>query len=266
MRSILPTLESTEVRRFGPLVVGPPLNTGRQYRNAKQFGWGVPAHGDGHTSSWRLSLNALWDPRASLARGVASMAGVLAAIDVQDFARHEASLLEVKNRLDDVGDLPHAAQRMQGGELRMRLGGMHWRLDDTERDGVHSDTALCILDRQRFGRGVQRALCERGEHRRYAGDGVVDEARRDLHDMTAALLLHLCDGELRGVKEAYRIDARYRSVIGRRVMREWLGDEDAGVIDKRVDAPKPGQPFGDRTFGSPPVGDVAGDGEDVRVA
>ena len=47
-----------------------------------------------------------------------------------------------------------------------------------------------------------------------AGDGVVDEARCDLYDMAAALLLHLGDGELRDVKKAGEVDPQHRRVIG----------------------------------------------------
>jgi hypothetical protein len=43
---------------------------------------------------------------------------------------------------------------------------------------------------------------------------VVDEARCDLYDMAAAVLLHLGDGELRHVKEAGDIDAQDRRVVG----------------------------------------------------
>ena len=54
------------------------------------------------------------------------------------------------------------------------------------------------------------------------------------------LLLHLGDGELRDVKEAGDVDAEHRRVIGLGVLGERLGDENAGVVDQRVDAPEPG--------------------------
>jgi len=38
---------------------------------------------------------------------------------------------------------------------------------------------------------------------------VFDQARRDLHDVAAMPLLHLCDGELRDVKEAREVDAQH---------------------------------------------------------
>jgi hypothetical protein len=61
----------------------------------------------------------------------------LAAVDVQDFARHEAGRLEIEDRVDDVGDLTHMADRVQGVELWMRLDGMHRRLDDTQLRRLH---------------------------------------------------------------------------------------------------------------------------------
>jgi len=164
------------------------------------------------------------------------VARALAAVNVKDFARHEAGRLEVEDRADDVGDLAHMAQRVQGAQLRMRLNGMHRRLDDAQGDGVHPDTALRILDRERFGRAVQTALRQRRKHGRYAGDRVVDQARRDLHDMAAALLLHLGDGELRNMKEAGDVDAQDRCVVGPGVLGEGLGDEDASVVGERYAA------------------------------
>ena len=66
---------------------------------------------------------------------------------------------------------------------------------------------LRVFDRKRLGRGVQAALGQRRQHRRHARIGVVDQAGRDLHDVAAALLLHLGDGELRDVEEARDVDA-----------------------------------------------------------
>jgi hypothetical protein len=81
-----------------------------------------------------------------------------AAVDVHNSARHEAGPLEVEDRLEDVGDLAHTAERVQGVELRMCRDGIHRRLDDAGCHRVHPDTALGILDRERFGRGIEVAL------------------------------------------------------------------------------------------------------------
>jgi hypothetical protein len=53
---------------------------------------------------------------------------------------------------------------------------------------------------------------------------------------------------------------------GAAILGKWFGDEDAGVVDERVDAPKPAETFGNRAFGRLPIGDVAGDDQDVGVA
>ena len=87
-----------------------------------------------------------------------------------------------------------------------------------------------------------------------------------LHDMTAALFFHLGHGELRDVKEAGDVDVQDRREVGLGILGKWLGDEDAGVVDERVDAPKPAETFGNRAFGRLPIGDVAGDDQDVGVA
>ena len=142
------------------------------------------------------------------------MAGALGAVDVKDCARHKAGRFQVEDRIDDIGDLAHTANRVQRAELRMGLDGMHRRLDDAQRNRIHADTALRILDRQRFGRGGQAAFCKRREYGRYARHRVIDQARCYLHDMAAALLLHLRDSELRDVNEAGDVDAQDRRVVG----------------------------------------------------
>src|SRR6266446_7633793 len=157
------------------------------------------------SASPRRELPAGHENRTSVSRA-------LPAVDVKDFAGHEAGPFEVEDRVDDVGDLADTADRVQGGELCIRLDGIHWRLDGARRDRVHSDAALGILDGERFGHGIQATLRQHRQHGGYAGDGVVDEARCDLYDMAAALLLHLGDGELRHVKEARDIDALLTSV------------------------------------------------------
>src|ERR1700675_3872565 len=83
-----------------------------------------------------------------LLRAICSMTSALAAVDVQDFAGHEVCRLEIEDRVDDIGDLAHMADRMQGVELRMRPGRVHRRLDDTQRDRVHADAALRIFNRE----------------------------------------------------------------------------------------------------------------------
>ena len=133
------------------------------------------------------------------------MARALATIDVNGLAGHEARRFQIEDGADDVRDLAHPAKRVQLGELRMRFDGMHRRLDDAGRHRIHSDAALCVLDRQRLGRGTQASLGQRGEYGRHIGVRVSDQARRDLHDVATLPLLHLRDGELRDVKKPVRL-------------------------------------------------------------
>ena len=94
---------------------------------------------------------------------------------------------------------------------------------------------------------------------------MIDEARRDLHDMAASPFLHLGDGELGDAEEAGDVDAEDRGEVRLGVPGERLGDEDAGVVDERVDAPEPRHGFKDHAFGRLPIGDVAGDGKNLVV-
>ena len=46
------------------------------------------------------------------------MDGAHAAVDMQDLARDERGGLQVDHRVDDVANLAHPADRLQGGEDR----------------------------------------------------------------------------------------------------------------------------------------------------
>ena len=65
-------------------------------------------------------------------------------------------------------------------------------------------------------------------------------------------------------KKPARLTPSDRREVGLGVLGERLGDEDAGVVDQRIDAAEPGHGFGDHALGGLRVGDVAGDGENVR--
>ena len=49
---------------------------------------------------------------------------------------------EIKDRIHDVLDLAHAADRVQGAERCVLFGGMHRCLDDAGGDRVHADAAM----------------------------------------------------------------------------------------------------------------------------
>jgi hypothetical protein len=94
---------------------------------------------------------------------------------------------------------------------------------------------------------------------------VIDQACRHLHDMTAAPLLHFSDRKLRHVEEPSEIDVQNGSVVGVRVLSERLGDENAGVVNERVDAPKPTHRLRDDTVGRIPSANIAGYCHDAIV-
>ena len=94
--------------------------------------------------------------------------------------------------------------------------------------------------------------------------GAIDQRRCDLHDVAALALLHLDHGALRDVKEAGEIDPENRRIIGLGIFRERLRDEDAGIVDQRIDPPKSSHPVRDRAFGSLDVRDRLG-GQARRV-
>jgi hypothetical protein len=67
---------------------------------------------------------------------------------------------------------------------------------------------------------------------------VIDEARGDVDDVSAALLRHLADDALRQVEEAIQVHGRHIGEVGVGVVQERLADEDPRIVDQRVDAPE----------------------------
>src|SRR3954453_3599678 len=57
------------------------------------------------------------------------------------------------------------------------------------------------------------------------------------------MFFHLTKRKLRSMKKAGRIDCGDRGILSFGIFGERLRDEDAGVIDQRVDAAKPGNAF-----------------------
>ena len=66
-------------------------------------------------------------------------------------------------------------------------------------------------------------------------------------------------------KKPARLTLSAPAIVGLGVIGERLGDEDAGVVDQRVDAAEPRHGFRDHALGGLGIGDVAGDGQDVVI-
>jgi hypothetical protein len=81
----------------------------------------------------------------------------------------------------------------------------------------------------------------------------------------AALLLHFRNRQLGNAEESGEVDAERAGEIGLAILGERFGDEDAGVVDQRVDTAEPGQAVGDHPLGGPGIGDVAGHGLDGLI-
>jgi hypothetical protein len=77
---------------------------------------------------------------------------------------------------------------------------------------------------------------------------------------------HLGDDALRDVKEASQVYCGDEGVVGRRVLGEWLGDEDLGVVYQGVHASKPFDRSGHELLRGRRIGDVARDCEHPRVS
>jgi hypothetical protein len=99
---------------------------------------------------------------------------------------------------------------------------MHRCLDDAERYRVHADAAPRVFDRERSCHRVETAFCERGKGRWASRVGMVDEAGRDIDDMSGALPRHFSDCGLPDVEEADQVDGKHVAQVGVRVVGEPL--------------------------------------------
>src|SRR6516225_3295885 len=67
------------------------------------------------------------------------------------------------------------------------------------------------------------------------------------------------------MEEAVKIDAQYVGVVFVRIFGERLSDENAGIVDERVDAAEAPEGLRHDAFRSLGVGDVAGNRQNVRI-
>ena len=130
-----------------------------------------------------------------------SISGGPPAVDTECLPGDECGALEVQDPINDVGDLPDAAERVQPSEFRVLVWAVHRRLDHAERDRVDPHVVGCVLNRERTRDGFQPALGQRGECRGRVASRVVDEAGRDVDHVSGALALHLSDRALGDVEE-----------------------------------------------------------------
>ena len=91
---------------------------------------------------------------------------------------------------------------------------MHRCLDDAGRHRVHADTAPGTFDRERFRHRAETALCQRRKGGWASRIGVIDEAGRDIDDMSGALPRHFSDCGLGDVEEAGQIDGKHVAEVG----------------------------------------------------
>src|SRR5262245_44234572 len=152
---------------------------------------------------------------------------------------------------------------MQSGKERVCFGRVHWRLDNARRDGVNSDAPISVFDCQRTRDGVQPTLGERRQRRWYAFHGLAHERCGQVYDVAAALRKHLANASLRNIKEAGQVHRQLASKVGLGVLDKWLGNENPGVVDKRIDSAELLDRATDDTIGDRRIGDVTGRGEYV---
>ena len=181
-----------------------------------------------------------------------------AAIDVQDVTSDSRGVGQVHDRVRDVLDRRRPTHRRQALHHVLRGLPVKRRVDDARRDGVHADAVFRVLHCQVLGDRFKTAFGDHRHRRRDAPDRVASQGRRDRDDAPAGLLRqHLLDGELGDVQEALEVRRDERLEVLGRVVRERLGEENAGVIDQCVDRLEARQRRLDDLGGSCRLADVA---------
>jgi DNA-binding CsgD family transcriptional regulator len=205
-------------------------------------------------------------PAGQAPRPPALVAGGTAAVDVQDLAGDVRRRLQEQDAVDHVADLAGPAHRRQPvAQPFVAVGRVHRGLDDARRDGVDPDAARGVLDGQGSGHRGQAALGQRGQRAGLAGRRGLGLGGCDVDHVTAVPPDHLGDDPPGQPEEPVQVDPGDQRVVLRGVLGERLGDEHAGVVDQRVDAPEPLQRGVGDPVGGGGLGDVAGHGEHVRV-
>ncbi|GAA4660510.1 hypothetical protein GCM10023214_60580 [Amycolatopsis dongchuanensis] len=96
---------------------------------------------------------------------------------------------------------------MQAGQRLVRFRGVHRGLDDPGGHRVDAHTAVGVLDGQRLGRRLQTALGEGSQGGRDGGQGVVDQAGGQVHDVATSVVQQMRDRAPREAEEPLEVHA-----------------------------------------------------------
>ena len=164
------------------------------------------------------------------------MAGLLAAVDVQDLAGDEArrppgrvtaSTISSISPIRPTGCRAARNSCVSAGCIGVRM--------------MPGATALTRMPRAAYSMASDLVTAFRPPLVSDASAdgtlliGVVDQAGGDVDDVPAALRQHRRDGALGELEEPAQVDPEDQVVVVGGVLGERLGDEDAGVVDQRVD-------------------------------
>src|SRR6266403_827108 len=133
------------------------------------------------------------------------------------------------------------------------------------RNCVYPNTPTGVFDRKRTGHCVKATFGQSGKSRRKRCHWLFGDRCRDVDDVTGARPQHRGQCLLRDVEESRQIYSCHPHKVGFGIVDERLGDEDAGVVYQRVDAPKALDGRADDAVGSRGGGDVAIDDKDFRI-
>lgn len=184
------------------------------------------------------------------------MAGVLATVDMDHLAGHEAGTFEGKLSVHNVIDVAEPAHRLQRVERPMRVGRVQRRADNAGRDRIDPDAARRCIEAA-FGQAYEAGWD--------GGEWLLHQRRGDLHDMDVLLSQHGCQGTLRHVEEASNVDVEDAVEVVQRVFGERLAKEDASGVDQRVDAAPVLERCRNHALGGCALADRAGNGDTAIV-
>jgi hypothetical protein len=112
---------------------------------------------------------------------------------------------------------------------------------------------------------IASALVAECEHGRHTGDRMIDKASGDVDDVAGSPLQHLGRDPLRDIEEAGEVGRDLCVEILGRVVGERLGDEDAGIVDQRVDPAEARVCLFDNALCRRRIADISGHGKDVGI-
>src|SRR5258708_5232866 len=160
---------------------------------------------------------------------------VRACVHVQHLSCDMTSFRQIKDRIDNVGNIGYLAHRRKALQKLAGIICVHRRIDDPRSDGVEPYAFLRVLHGEAPRDRLESAFRDHGERSVNARDRMLNHgAGYTSYAPTTVLQQYLLDGKLRDIDIALQVRSGQLFEILYRVFRKRFREEDARVIDDTI--------------------------------